>query len=432
MPVTQDINTQDNWKLSTKIIFRFFFVYLFLNIFPFPFYYIGLIPGLGNIFSFYYDGFEQLCLWSGKNILNITYEISMQPSGSGDTTADYVFQFVYLYIAVIATIIWSIIDLKRSNYNKLLLYTRTLVRYYLIATMFSYGFSKAFTLQFSELRNIDLIKPFGNQSPMGLMWNFMEYSDTYTKFSGYAEIIAGILLIFRKTTLLGSFMIIGVMFNVFMMNMSYDIPVKLYSALLTIMGLFLLAPDIKNILNFFVLNKTVNQKDIPQYFSKKKLQIAAISIKIIVIGYLFYTNIEGSIEGEKQWGKKAPKPALFGIYEVKEFIKNDDTLPPLTTDTIRWKRLIVDKRYSNIQTMDEMFIRLKEKTDSTSQTLNLISYSDSTDIRSFSYTKKDSIYTFEGTYKCDNLKIIAKKKEREEFLLINRGFHWINENPFNR
>ncbi|MGY3793908.1 hypothetical protein [Aquimarina sp. 433] len=432
MAVKQTLNTSGHWKLPTKIIFRFFFVYLFLNIFPFPFYYINLIPGLPNIFYFYYDGLEQLCLWTGRNILNITYEISLDPTGSGDTTADYVYLFIYLCISVIATIIWSFIDLKRSNYNKLLLYTTTIVRYYLITIMFSYGFSKAFTLQFSELRNVDLIKPFGNQSPMGLMWNFMEYSDTYTRFSGYAEILAGVFLIFRKTTLLGAFMVVGVMFNIFMMNMSYDIPVKLYSGLLTVMGLFLIAPDIKNVLNFFFLNKTVEPKKIPKYFQKKKWKIVMLSIKILVIGYLFYTNIEESFEGEKLWGKKAPKSALFGIFEVKEFINNNDTIPPLTTDTIRWKRLIVDKRFSNIQLMNEKFIRLKEETDSTSQTFNLISYTDSTDIRSFSYKIEDSLYIFEGTYKCDNLKIITTKKERDEFLLINRGFHWINETPYNR
>ncbi len=108
------------------------------------------------------------------------------------------------------------------------------------------------------------------------------------------------------------------------------------------------------------------------------------------------------------------------------------TLPPLTTDTIRWKRLIIDKRYTNLQTMDEKFIRLKEKTDSISKTLNLTSYNDSTDIRSFSYHQKDSLYIFEGVYKGDTLRIKTKKKEREEFLLINRGFRWINEKPFNR
>lgn len=169
--------------------------------------------------------------------------------------------------------------------------------------MFSYGFSKAFTLQFSELTNIDLIKTFGNQSPMGLMWNFMEYSDTYTRFSGYAEIIAGILLIFRKTTLLGAFAVFAVMFNVFMMNMSYDIPVKLYSGLLTIMSLFLLAPDSKRILNFLVFNRPVQHKTFPSYFTKKKLKITSIVIKFFCIGYLFYTNINRSIERQYLYGK---------------------------------------------------------------------------------------------------------------------------------
>jgi len=432
MSVPKNFLTTSSWNLPTKILFRFFFVYLFLNIFPFPFYYIGLIPGLGSVFSFYYEGFDQLCLWAGKHILNIPYEIKMVPTGSGDTTADYIFQFLYVSIAIITTIIWSLIDVKRPNYNKLLLYTTTLVRYYLIATMFSYGFSKAFTLQFSELRNIDLIKTFGNQSPMGLMWNFMEYSDTYTRFSGYAEIIAGILLIFRKTTLFGALMVVGVMFNVFMMNMSYDIPVKLYSALLTIMGFFLLAPSTKSILNFLLLNKEVKPKTFLSYFTNKKLKIAAIGFKILAIGYLLYTNIDGSIEGQKNWGKEAPKSALYGIYEVKEFINDKDTIPPLTTDSIRWKYLVVDKRRAYIQTMDEKLIRLKEKTDSVTKTATFTSFTDSTDIRNFSYTKKDSLYIFKGVYNCDTLKIKTRKKERSEFLLINRGFHWINEKPFNR
>ncbi len=432
MEIAQDFSTQSKWNLSTLLAFRLCAIYFLLHIFPFPLYYLGLIPGLENLFSFYYDGMEILCVWTGKNILDIPYEMYLGPTGSGDTTKDYVFEFVIIVIALIGTTIWSFIDLKKANYNRLLQYVTVLVRYYLITIMFSYGFSKAFTLQFSELSNFDLIKTFGDQSPMGLMWNFMEYSDTYTRFSGYAEIIAGILLIFRRTVTFGAIMIIGVMFNVFMMNMSYDIPVKLYSGLLTIMGVFLLAPDIKRILNFFILNKIVYPKTILPYFSNPKYQKAVIIFKIIIIGYFLYNNVDRSIERQEKWGKKAPKPALYGIYEVEEFIQNNDTLLPLATDSIRWKRLIVDKRSCGIQTMDEKIIGFKEETDTVSKTLKLTSYADSTDVRSFSFKQKDSLFYFETVHKGDTLKIMTKKKLREDFLLISRGFHWISERPFNR
>ncbi len=431
MEVTQDISEKKPWNLATLIAFRFFFTFFFLNIFPFPLYYLTSILGLDNFFSFYYDGFEQLTLWTGKTILGLE-DMPTGPNGSGDTTTDYVFQFVVILISLTATIIWSSLDYKRKSYHQVLLYFRTFVRYYVTFTMFSYGFYKIIPLQFSELSNFDLIKTVGDQSPMGLMWNFMEYSDLYTKFSGYAEVTAGVLLLFRKTTLFGALMTIAVMFNVFMMNMSYDIPVKLYSGLLTMMGMFLLAPDIKKVLDFFIFNRTIYPKKFVPYFSKKKLKISAIVVKTLVITYICYFNINNALEGDKKWGKKAPKSALYGIYEVDKFIKNKDTIPPLATDTIRWKRLIISKRSAGIQTMNEKINYLNEETDSIAKTLQLINRKDSTDIQSLSYKVKDSLYFFESVYECDTLKIVAKKKERGEFLLINRGFHWINEKPFNR
>ncbi|GAA4273104.1 hypothetical protein U6A24_07490 [Aquimarina gracilis] len=432
MEVTQDISKKNSWNAITLISFRFFFAYLFLNIFPFPLYYVGSIVGVDDLFSFYYDWFQELTVWTGKVVLGIDYEMPTGPNGSGDTTTDYVFQFVVVMIAIFTTIIWSFIDRRRQSYNRTFLYLRTFVRYYVAFTMFSYGFYKVIPLQFSELSNFDLIKTVGNQSPMGLMWNFMEYSDTYTRFSGFAEVIAGTLLLYRRTIVLGSILTIAVMFNVFMMNMSYDIPVKLYSGLLTIMGIFLLAPDIKRTLDFFILNKAVNPKIFLPYTTQEKAKKAINILKIITVLFLFYYNINDAIEGEKEWGKKAPKPALYGIYEVGNFIKNGDTIPPLTTDTIRWKRFIIGKRSLGIQTMDEKIKYFQEKTDTIAKTLQITNRKDSTDVQNFTYKFNDSLYTFQGIYKSDTLKIQLKKKERKDFLLISRGFHWINEYPFNR
>ncbi|MCK8521210.1 hypothetical protein M0D21_06515 [Aquimarina sp. D1M17] len=432
MEITQDLSTQSKWNLPTLLAFRFTFVFFTFNIIPDLFYYLSSFSGQDNLFDFYSEWIDQLCVWTGKNILAIKYDIRIGPNGSGDTTADYIFQFIAIIISIFFTVLWTLIEHKKDNYQKLLVYFRTFIRYYITLTMFSYGFSKAFTLQFSELSNFDLIQTFGEQSPMGLMWNFMEYSDTYTRFSGYAEIIAGALLLFRKTTILGAIMTIGVMFNVFMMNMSYDIPVKLYSGLLTLMGIFLLVPDFKRLINFFILNNTVNPKRLPSYSNKNKHRKALAITKTLFIIFILYFNISDGLEGQEEWGKKAPKPALYGIYEVEEFVKNNDTLPPLANDSIRWKRLVIDKWYSGIQTMDEKITGFKEETDTITKTISLTSYGDSTDIKKFSFKQKDSLFYFETIHHGDTLIIAAKKKLREDFLLINRGFHWINEFPYNR
>ncbi len=435
MEVTQSISKRANWNLFTLITFRFFFIYFILKIFPFPLTLLQTIFGETNdpfSFSFYTNWIEELAVWTGKNILGITYEMPIGPNGSGDTTTDYVIQFIISMIAVITTIAWTIVDSKKKNYNIMLLYLRTYVRYYLATILLVYGFIKIVPLQFSELSLFDLIKPYGNSSPMGLMWNFMEYSDFYTIFSGSIEVIAGIFLLFRRTILLGALITIGAMGNVLMLNLSYDIPVKLYSFIYTLMGVFLLAPDLKRILNFLILNKTVVPKTITPYFTKPKLKNTAVILKFFVIILLFYSNITRVVEGQRKWGKKAPKPSLYGIYEVGSFVKNGDIMPPLTTDTIRWKRLIVSKRSLGIQTMDEKIKYFSEETDTIAKTLQITNRKDSTDIQRFTYKFKDSLYTFESVYKSDTLKIVAKKKEREEFLLINRGFHWINEFPFNR
>ncbi len=431
MKVTQDISKRANWNLLTLITFRFFFTYLIFNILQKISYYVPAILGADNIY-FYINWLNQSCVWVAKNILNIDQELQVTSNGSGDTAVNYIFQLITITIAILTTTIWSLLDFRRKEYYQLFIYLRICVRYFLVLTMFLYGFAKVLTLQFSELSNFDLIKPYGDSSPMGLLWNFMEYSNTYTIFSGIVEIFAGILLLFRRTVVLGALLITAIMLNVFMMNISYDIPVKLYSLILFIMGGFILAPDIKRTMQFFVLNKIVQPKIINPYFSKQKLKTAAIIIKSLIICFLVFSSINFLTKRQQKRDWAASKSALYGIYEVEEFIKNRDTLLPLITDTIRWKRLVIDKRHSGIQTMDEKINLFKEKTDTISKTLSLISFKDSTDIQTFSYRLKNGLYLFESTYRGDTVKIKAKKKERKDFLLINRGFNWINERPFNK
>ena len=419
------------WNIAKRISFRFFFIFFVLYIFPFPAYYI---PGVSVLSGYYSSMMESIILWFGSDIFGIAETIDTASNGSGDRLISFVSMYTNLILALLGCIIWSAADFRRKSYNKLLTYFSVYIRYYLAATLLSYGFSKIFTNQFSELGLMDLLKPYGDSSPMGLMWNFMEYSDSYTIFSGISEALGGALLLWRRTTLLGALFTVGVMLNVFMMNMSYDIPVKLYSAHLMLMGVFLLALDGKRILNFLILNKTVVAKKMTPYFTKKGWRIGALVFKYAFVLFIFYSQISGAYEGQRKWGKKAPKPALYGIYEVEEFVWNNDTLPPLKTDTIRWDKLVVDKYSTVVYYMDGRRSYFKNETDTIANKLILSSYNDdsSKNYHELHYILKDSLFDIDGRKDQDSLRVKFRIKKREDYLLLNRGFHWVNDYPFNR
>jgi hypothetical protein len=53
-------------------------------------------------------------------------------------------------------------------------------------------------------------------------------------------------------------------------------------------------------------------------------------------------------------------------------------------------------------------------------------------IYKLNYIKNDSILSFKGLWKNDSIQIKLNKFDTSKILLTNRGFHWINEYPYNR
>jgi hypothetical protein len=90
------------WQPVHNTVFRFVFLYFVLYYLPHP-------PGL--------------CLpaacWVGKYVLHLGHDIQWEFNGSGDTTYDYVIVLCYLGLAALAAIVWSLLDGRRENYQKM-------------------------------------------------------------------------------------------------------------------------------------------------------------------------------------------------------------------------------------------------------------------------------------------------------------------------
>jgi hypothetical protein len=96
-----------------------------------------------------------------------------------------------------------------------------------------------------------LIEPFGNFSPMGILWSSIGISPAYEIFAGCAETLGGLLLIFPRTAIFGALICLADMLEVFMLNMTYDVNVKLISVHLILLALLLLTPDLRRLVNVF-------------------------------------------------------------------------------------------------------------------------------------------------------------------------------------
>lgn len=401
----------NSWPFWKKAVFVFFVVFLSLNCFP--------ISKVLTLLDSYLVGF----LADKVFHINYTYE----NSGSGDTTVNYLELFIAVCLTFILCPLLLWILNMRVNFDKLSYWFRVYVRYYLATVMFSYGIAKVLKMQFSDLSLDTLLTTYGNSSPMGLAWRFMGYSDLYCKFTGYTEMIAGILLLFPKTTLLGALFGFGIMFNVMMMNFGFDIPVKLFSTQLAVVSLYIIAPDLKRLMDFFFLDKTVSGSNLYKPVFSKSLHITKTIIKWLIVLFLFGTAFFQYFNGDDPNSKRPP---LYGIYHVTSFSRNNKVIPPIVTDSACWKTVVVGPyQRANIRFCNDSIELIGFRADTVKK---IIDASDQTKVYKWNYTFSEDKLSINGIFGGDTLKVEMRKYDEQKFLIKRRGFHWINEFPFNR
>jgi hypothetical protein len=279
-----------------------------------------------------------------------------------------------------------------------------------------------------------LVQPFGDASPMGLLWTFMGASASYNVFSGAGEMLGGLLLTARRTTLLGALVSAGVLSNVVMLNFSYDVPVKLFSTHLLLMALFLAAPDLGRLVSVFVLNRRAEPAELRPLFRRKWLHRLALLVRTAVVVAFTALALAGANENRSKFGDLAARSPLYGIWNVEGFETDGKARPPLLTDTTRWRRVVFDyPGMIAVQLMSDSRLRYPLKLDADKKTLALTRRDDPAWHADFSYEESEpGVLTLEGTFEGKKVRARLRRTDPSGFLLLSRGFHWINEYPFNR
>ncbi len=228
------------------------------------------------------------------------------PNGSGDTTMGYLTILNYFALAFLLAFVWTIWLRRWPRRDASVDLMRSYLRYVLAFAMLGYGLAKVNMdrNQFPEISAFRLDKTWGDTSPMGLVWGFMGASRPYTIFAGLGEIAAAGLLIWRHTALLGALVAIGVMTNVLMLNYCYDVPVKIYSTHLIVMGLLILAPDARRLLSLLMLHRTSPDEGTPSFWGSWSNSVLRWLLKGVVVGACFLWPI-----GLRAWNLANHEPA---------------------------------------------------------------------------------------------------------------------------
>ena len=288
-PIALELTPLDNDTLPLWRSFLFRFTVAYWGFYTLPTFFVNLIPWISPAANQGYQTLQStLVHWTARTIFGIEEEL-VPPLGSGDTTYNYIALLIYFVLALAVAIVFTLLRgrLKRFSMSQDLM--RSYLRYVLAFAMLNYGLAK-FNLvsnQFPVASERMLDRSFGSASPMGLVWTFMGASRAYTLFAGAGELLGALLLIWRRTALLGALVTIGVMTNVVMLNFCYDIPVKLYSSHLLMMGLMVLLPDAGRLLALFFWHTPVPAQSVHPSWGNRPVYWAMVALKtlILVMGF---------------------------------------------------------------------------------------------------------------------------------------------------
>ena len=219
--------TAPQWKLSTRVAFRFVFVYLVLYTVYAPIHFLA-VPPIPQLFAKYVSLWQMVAGWVGRHLLGVAPNI---PADISMPAAEHRHHVSLCGSPVLPRVrgsghrwVWSVLDHKRPNYERLNNWFRLYLRFSVGAIIIHYGAAKLVPRQFPPPLLTTLVENYGDMSPMGILWNYMGISPLYGFFGGLGEVLGGALLIIPQTAALGALISIAVMGNVLVLNWATTSP----------------------------------------------------------------------------------------------------------------------------------------------------------------------------------------------------------------
>jgi hypothetical protein len=435
---TEPIQLQQNiprWSPALRIAFRFWMLYL--GLYSLATQNITIPEGPDNPDPATLWPLRPLIVWTGAHIFHVNAALSSffgSNSGSTDCMFGWVLNFCLLVIATAATVVWSLLDRRRENYAELHKWFRLFVRFALAGQMIFYGFVKVIPTQMTYPSLTRLLQPVGTLSPFGVLLTSMGSAPAYEIFTGLAEVAGGVLLIVPRTATFGALICLADMIQVFMLNMTYDVIAKRLAFHTMLLACFLLAPDVPRLVRFLLLQRTTSLSKEAPLFRGVRANRIALAAQIILGLWLVGLDCHYAWGYWNTLGGGRPLPPLYGIWEVKQMSVDEQPRPPLLTDSTRWRRAIFDyPKRMTFQRLDDSFVPYGASVNLPERTLALTKKDDENWTASFTFRQPAADQLIlDGRMDNHQVHMELQLTDRNSFVLVSRGFHWVQEATFGR
>ncbi|MGX5690864.1 DoxX family protein [Arcticibacter tournemirensis] len=384
------------WSSPEKHAFRFFFLYFFFQVVPLDWKFYRQLIDID---------------WGQLHYGDIFLITKYAPhfSDGADNFGDWGIIFV---IALAGTVVWAWLDRERREYNNLYYWLRVILRYRLAAGVIGYGFIKLFPMQapYPSLSNLNT--NYGDFTAWKIFSMTLGIVPGYESFLGFVEILAGLLLFYRKTATIGAFLVVVYTGNVFLSNLAYEGGEHIYSLSLISIAIFLLAFDAPRLYTLFGAGKQTLPNLFKPSFSEGWAKRLRPVLKWGFFGFFIlfygYKTWFGFHADPYQYPASEGLDRISGVYNVTEFRLNNRIIPYSAVDSVRWKDVVFEK-WATLSIKSNRPVVL-----------------DSSNTENIAKNDKDRSYEFAGSggrhyfsYKAD--------RSRSLLSLENRSKHYPNE-----
>jgi len=186
------------------------------------------------------------------------------------------------------------------------------------------------------------------------------------------------------------------------------------------MAVFLLLPDLRRLANVLVLNRPAEAVELRPQLGERWRWWAPAARTLFVLA-LIALSFQQARENEQVYQKQSP---FRGIWNVEEFALEGAP---------RWRRVVFDYPHSlGVQLMTDARQRFRLTLDESKRTLTLRPIEEPLKKFTIGYTVAAGVMTLDGQLDGKRLQARLRRMPMPSFRLTSRGFHWINETPFNR
>lgn len=226
-----------------------------------------------------------------------------------DYSSDSCSMLVLIIILLLTSTIFSFI-IKKKWMKHFLLITEYVCGIYISLILIKYGVDKIFKAQFPAPEPNILFTRFGNLDKDILFWSTIGTSKIYNIIIGSIELFSGVLLLFKRTQFLGSLLGIISFSQILIINISFDISVKLFSLILLLMSLFLVR---KSGWEFILKIISLPKKT---FFDQTLFLPYKTFFKILILGTVFIKIGIPYFNNDFDAENKDSSFNLMGVYQV--------------------------------------------------------------------------------------------------------------------